>query len=51
MIRITCEGGRIGPIYWINSDPAHIRDCAGFRCILWGAVGWGSVRFSMEVQP
>ena len=51
MIRITCEGGRIGPIYWVNSDPATIRDCAGLRCILWGWVGWGRLMSWLEVQP
>lgn len=39
MIRITPEGGRIGRFYWINSDPATVRDCAGVRCILWGKTG------------
>ena len=48
MIRITPEGGRIGCLYWVNSDPATIRDCAGLRCILWGAVGIGTVRIRLE---
>jgi hypothetical protein len=51
VIHITCEGGRIGPIFWINSDPATIRDCCGLRCILWGAVRWGRVMIWLEVQP
>lgn len=51
VIRITCEGGRIGNLFWVNSDPATIRDCAGFRCILWGAVGWDTVLIDLEVEP
>lgn len=51
VIHITCEGGRVGPIFWINSDPATIRDCCGLRCILWGALGWDTVLIDLEVQP
>ena len=51
MIHITCEGGHIGRWFWINSDPATIRDCCGLRCILWGALGWDTVLIDLEVQP
>lgn len=49
MVRITPDWGRIGPIWWINSNTMGVRQPSGWRHVYWGEVRLGC-RFSMRVQ-
>jgi len=60
MIRMTSDTGRIGNIWWINSDQNTIvnvgRMFAGahvhIEAVRWGSVGWDwNLRMSYEVLP
>lgn len=60
MFHIDDEGGRIGELWWFNSDPStFVRtsvDMAGFHvhlyAVRWGTWGWGrDVRMWLEPAP
>lgn len=59
MIYINAQGGRIGPLWWFNSDPRPIASerlfdgaIQGRRFIRWGSCGWGrNVRMAIEEAP
>lgn len=56
MIRIDSQQGRIGPLWWFNTDPRPIASerlfdgaIQGRRFIRWGTCGWGrDVRINYE---
>lgn len=56
-IRIDSDQGRIGNLWWVNSDQSTLRrmpfDVAGFRvhldCFHWGTFGFGKkIRIAFE---
>ena len=48
---ITSDGGRIGPLWWINSDRIQRRRYSFGHTRRWGTFGFGrSVRFMLEVD-
>lgn len=59
MIRINSAAGRIGPLWWFNTDPRPVPSerlfdgaIQGRRFIRWGTCGWGrDVRMAIEETP
>lgn len=59
MIRISPDAGRIGPLWWFNSDPRPVPSerlfdgaIQGRRFIRWGTAGVGTnVRVNYEEAP
>lgn len=49
MIRITPDWGRIGPIWWLNSNLAGVRQPSGWQWIYWGQVRLGG-QFNHALQ-
>lgn len=45
-IKVTPDWGRIGPIWWINSNTMGVSDGSGWR---WHY--WGQVRIGKGVKP
>jgi hypothetical protein len=50
---ITSDYGRIGPLWWFNSDriPGPLSDNSSLIARRWGTFGFGpSIRFAWEVD-
>jgi hypothetical protein len=50
---ITSDHGRIGPLWWFNSDriPGPLSDNSSLIARRWGTFGFGpSIRFAWEVD-